>query len=124
MCSSDLVREGIRGAMLTANPIILEPIQVMMFEAPIDYMGAISKLISSKRGQLLNIEQTDAEFEARAKMPVAEMIGMSNDLRSSTEGRGVSSLVAQTFERLPSELQDKIVKSIRQRKGLKVEQSE
>jgi len=54
----------------------------------------------------------------KAKMPVGEMFGWSSDLRSATEGRGSSSLIDQMFEKLPEELQDKVVKNIRGRKGL------
>ena len=46
------------------------------------------------------------------------MLGWSSDLRSVTGGRGVSSLVDQSFEKLPSELQPKIISQIVQRKGL------
>ena len=55
---------------------------------------------------------------AKAKLPVGEMFGWSSELRSATGGRGNSSLVDQMFEKLPAELQDKIVKQIRERKGL------
>jgi len=46
------------------------------------------------------------------------MIGWSNDLRSSTEGRGISSLIDQNFQKMPSELQPGVIKKIRARKGL------
>jgi translation elongation factor EF-G len=46
------------------------------------------------------------------------MLGWSSDLRSATGGRGVSSLADQVFEKLPNELQDRVVMQIRQRKGL------
>ncbi|MBW3014693.1 elongation factor EF-2, partial [Candidatus Woesearchaeota archaeon] len=94
------------------------PKQILHIEAPADYMGEISKLISNKRGQLLEMNQEGALVVARAKMPVGEMFGWSSDLRSATGGRGNSSLVDQMFEKLPNELQDKIVKQIRERKGL------
>ena len=55
---------------------------------------------------------------SKAKLPVVEMLGWSNDLRSATAGRGNSNLVDQMFERLPSELQDKIKNQIVSRKGL------
>ena len=55
----------------------------------------------------------------KGKLPVGEMFGMSSELRSATGGRGTSSLVDQNFERLPMELQTKIVSQIKQRKGLK-----
>lgn len=53
-----------------------------------------------------------------AKIPVAEMLGWSNDLRSATEGRGSSSLKDQLFERVPQGMQDDIIRKIRSRKGL------
>jgi len=117
------VREGIRGALASAKPLIYEPIQTLRFEAPEEYMGEISKLISNKRGQLLDMEQEGVMVIVLGKLPVAEMFGLSNDLRSATGGRGSSSLVDQNFERLPDELQKKIISQIRERKGLKVEES-
>src|SRR3989338_4992137 len=51
------VREGIRGAMMQAGPVMFEPLQIMRIEAPAEYTGEISKLVSSKRGQLLDINQ-------------------------------------------------------------------
>lgn len=112
------VREGIRGAFMTASPLIYEPLQILQIEAPADFLGEISKLISNKRGQLLDAKQEGATIIIKAKMPVAEMFGWSSDLRSATGGRGSSSLVDQMFEKLPNELQEKIIKQIRDRKGL------
>jgi len=67
---------------------------------------------------LLDMQQEGDQTVIIAKLPVAEMIGWSSDLRSATGGRGVSSLVDQSFERLPYELQDKVRNGIVQRKGL------
>ncbi|MBW2977617.1 elongation factor EF-2 [Candidatus Woesearchaeota archaeon] len=113
------IREGVRGAMMTGSPTIYEPLQVMLIDAPEDYMGELSKLVTSKRGQLLEMNQESGMVHIRAKLPVGEMLGWSSDLRSATAGRGVSSLVDQMFEKLPDELQEKIIRSIVQRKGLK-----
>jgi elongation factor 2 len=115
------VREGIRGAMNLARPIIFEPVQTMSFEAPVEFMGEISKLIQNKRGQLLDVQQEGEIITVTGKLPVAEMFGLASDLRSATEGRGSSSLVDQNFERLPEELQGKVISRIRERKGLKGE---
>ncbi len=113
------VRDGIRGSMLTANPLLFEPVQTLRFEAPQAFMGEISKLISNKRGQLLDMTQEGDQVIVNGKLPVQEMFGLSSELRSATEGRGTSSLVDQTFERMPDELQQKVINMIRQRKGLK-----
>ena len=112
------IREGIRGSMMTAGPYLLEPMQVQLIEAPVDYMGEVSKLVTSKRGQLLEMNQEGSQIVVKAKLPVGEMLGWSSDLRSATGGRGVASLVDQSFEKLPFEFQAKITKQIRQRKGL------
>lgn len=112
------VREGIRTAMMTAGPLIYEPLQILQIEAPSEYMGEVSKLIQNKRGQLLDMQQEGTLAIVKAKMPVGEMFGWSSDLRSATGGRGTSFLIDQMFEKLPHELQDKVVKQIRIRKGL------
>lgn len=116
------VREGIRGAMMHAGPMIFEPVQTMQFEAPAEYMGELSKLVQNKRGQLLDMQQEAEHVVVKAKMPVAEMFGLASDLRSATSGRGTQFLVDQMFEKLPHDLQEKVVRQIRERKGLKIEE--
>ena len=115
------VRESIRGAMVDAQAVLFEPLQILQVDIPAEYLGEISKLAGNKRGQLLTVEQEGVHITCKIKLPVAEMFGLSNDLRSATEGRGSFFVVDQAFERLPNELQDKVIKSIRQRKGLKTE---
>jgi elongation factor 2 len=112
------VRDGIRLAMMTAGPMVYEPLQVLQIEAPAEYMGEISKLVQNKRGQLLDMQQEGAIVVVKAKMPVGEMFGWSSDLRSATGGKGSSSLIDQMFEKLPHELQERVIKQIRERKGL------
>lgn len=115
------VRDGIREAFAHAGPLLFEPVQTLRFEAPDESMGEISKLISNKRGQLLDMQQQGATVTVTGKMPVGEMFGMSGDLRSATGGRGSSFVIDQDFEILPRELQDKIINQIRERKGMKKE---
>ncbi len=112
------VREGIKGAMNKADPCLLEPLQIHVIEVPDSFMGTITKLVGSKRGQTLDMEQEGSIVKIKAKVPVAEMLGWSNDLRSATEGRGSSSLLEQDFEKVPSGMQADVIKRIRDRKGL------
>jgi len=112
------VREGIRAAMMQANPILLEPLQILQIDTPTDYTGEISKLIQNKRGQLLEMQAEGATTIVKAKMPVAELMGWSSDLRSATGGMGTSSIIDQTFEVMLPDLQAKVVKQIKERKGL------
>ena len=112
------VREGIQEAMRAAAASLLEPLQIHLIEVPESFVGAITKLVGGKRGQLLDMKQDGTSAEITAKLPVAEMIGWSSDLRSATEGRGVSSLKDQQFEKVPASIQAEIIRKIRDRKGL------
>jgi elongation factor 2 len=112
------VRDSIRGAMMQASPVLYEPLQILLIEAPVEFMGNLTKLVTSKRGNLIDMNQQGALTIVKAKMPVAEMIGWSNDLRSSTEGRGNFSIIDQVFEKVPNELQQEVTSRIVKRKGL------
>ncbi|MFA6974185.1 MAG: elongation factor EF-2 [Parcubacteria group bacterium] len=112
------VRESITEAMKQASPALLEPVQIHLIEMPESFLGGITKLVGGKRGQMLDVKQELGSAEMKAKIPVSEMIGWSSDLRSATEGRGVSSLVDQLFEKVPAGMQADVIKKIRTRKGL------
>ncbi len=112
------VRQGMFEAMKKGGAVILEPIQTHLIEVPVEFMGAVTQLIGSKRGILIDVRQEGIDTFIKARIPVAEMIGWSSDLRSATEGRGISSLVDQEFQKLPTELQGNVIRKIRDRKGL------
>ena len=114
------VRDSLRGALINAGPLIFEPVQVLQLDAPVEHMGDLSKLVQNRRGQLLDMNQEGSRIVVKCKMPVAEMFGLSSDLRSATEGRSSQFLVDQMFEKLPFELQEKVKAQIRGRKGLKL----
>jgi elongation factor 2 len=115
------MRNAIFNGMLAAGDRLLEPKQTIRIDAPVDYLGAISKLVNGRRGQLLETEQQGNSLVVTAKLPVAEMFGFTSSLRSATAGRGVWFLVDQVFEKLPREIQDQTVLRIRKRRGLKEE---
>ena len=112
------VREAITDAMKKGGAFLLEPLQTHLIEMPNSFLSAVTKLVGGKRGQMLEVKQDESGSEMRAKLPVAEMIGWSSDLRSATEGRGNSSLADQTFEKVPASLQTEVIRKIRSRKGL------
>ncbi|MBS3072232.1 elongation factor EF-2 [Candidatus Pacearchaeota archaeon] len=112
------VRDSISESMKSVGIALLEPLQTHEIEAPNDFMSAVTKLVSQKRGQLIDVEQDEFGVKVKAKIPVSEMLGWSSDLRSATEGRGVSNLMDQSFEPMPRELQNEVVRKIRTRKGL------
>ena len=65
-------------------------------------------------GQEIFGDISEMEFE----VPIAEMFGFAGDIRSATGGMGLFSTEMKGFNTLPRNMQDKIVKEIRQRKGL------
>ena len=112
------IRDGIKGAISTANPVLFEPVQTFQIVCGQDQMGSVSAVINNRRGQVLDMEQDEDTMNIMAKVPVAETFGMSGDIRSATGGKGTFFVKSQTFEQLPRDLQEEIIKKIRERKGL------
>ena len=104
--------------MLQADPVLFEPVQTLRIDAPAEYMGGISRIIQSRRGQILEMDQDEDHLIVKARMPVAESFGFTTSLRSETAGRGFWTFIDSKFERIPRELQNNVVKKIRERKGL------
>ena len=115
------IRKAIYGSIMMANPTLLEPIQKVFINTPQDYMGASTREIQNRRGQIVNMEQEADMVTVESKVPVAEMFGFAGDIRSAAEGRCLWSTENAGFERLPGELQKKIIREIRERKGLSPE---
>ncbi|MCD6466688.1 MAG: elongation factor EF-2 [Methanomicrobia archaeon] len=115
------VRSAIYAAMILADASLYEPIQKVFITAPDDYMGAVTRLLQQKRGQILDIKKEEELTTVVAKTPVAEMFGFASDIRSATEGRALWTTEQIGFEKLPNELQKTVMRQIRQRKGLKPE---
>jgi len=112
------IRKAIYGAIMMAEPALLEPIQKVFINTPQDYMGSATREIQNRRGQILDMGQEGDMSTVESKVPVAEMFGFAGDIRSATEGRCLWSTENAGFERLPRELQNTIIREIRQRKGL------
>ncbi len=113
------IRETIKEGMNKGGATLFEPVQIYAIEVPNQFMSEITKLVTTKRGQMLDVSHEGTTGAIiKAKIPVAEMMGWASDLRSETEGRGVSSLVDQLFERVPNSILPEVLRQIRQRKGI------
>lgn len=111
------IKRPIYAALLQAGITLLEPKQKLFVQIPQEYMSSVINSIQGKRGQILNIEQEEDLVTINAKVPVSEMFGFANVLRGVTQGRAVWYYEYFGYEKLPKELQDKIVRQIRKRKG-------
>lgn len=115
------IRKAVYGAIMLAKPTLLEPMQKVFINVPQDYMGAATREIQNRRGQIVDMSQEGDMATVESKVPVAEMFGFAGDIRSAAEGRCLWSTESAGFERLPVELQKTIIKEIRARKGLSPE---
>ena len=113
------VRNAIKGAMIRARTVLMEPMQRSHVSVPNDWLGQVTREITNRRGI---IEDMPSEGEATTvigTLPVAETFGFSNDIRAASQGRAVWNSENTGFEILPPQLFDKVVGEIRTRKGLK-----
>jgi len=112
------MREAVKGA----GAYILEPKQVIRIDVPTDFLSGATKEIQNRRGQILEMSEERGLSIIKTKIPVAEMFGFNSALKSSTGGQGFFWLIDVIYEPLPKELEPKVIKQIRERKGIKIEE--
>jgi elongation factor G len=101
--------QAIKEAMRKANPTILEPIMKVVAIVPEDYMGDVIGDLNSRRGQILGMEARPGAQQINALVPLSEMFGYSNDLRSKTQGRGQYSMEPHSYIDVPKSISEKII---------------
>ncbi|MCD6411616.1 MAG: elongation factor EF-2 [Thermoplasmata archaeon] len=115
------VKKAINGAMMSSDPILLEPMQKVFISIPQDVLGNVSRELNQRRAVILDMKTEGDMVTVEAKAPVAEMFGFASAIRSATGGRVLWSTENTGFEPLPRELQREVIKRIRERKGLSPE---
>jgi elongation factor 2 len=113
------VRNAIKGAMLRSRTVIMEPMQKTQVSVPNDWLGQVTREITNRRGIIEDMPADGEVTTVIGTLPVAETFGFSNDIRAASQGRAIWNSENTGFEILPPQLFDKVVASIRQRKGLK-----
>ncbi len=93
---------GFRAGLLAAGPALLEPIMRVEVVTPEDYMGDVMGDLNRRRGVVHGMEDQPAGKVVRADVPLSEMFGYSNILRSTTQGRAVYSMEFDRYE-VPSQ---------------------
>ncbi|MBQ5990187.1 MAG: elongation factor G [Oscillospiraceae bacterium] len=96
-------------AMKKANPVILEPIMKVSVIVPDDYLGTVIGDLNSRRGQILGQETRPGTIQVDCLVPLSEMFGYSNDLRSKTQGRGQYSMEPHSYIEVPKSIAEKII---------------
>ena len=100
---------GLKDAARKAGLILLEPIMKVEITTPEENMGDIIGDITSRRGQINQMETLDGTTRIQANTPLSELFGYATAIRSLSKGRASYTMEPNHFERLPSTIQDKIV---------------
>jgi elongation factor G len=93
-----------------ATPVILEPIMKVEVVAPHANMGDITGDIASKRGLVEGTEDRGMVQAIRAMIPLSEMFGYINNLRSMTAGRGNFTMEFAKYDVVPKNVAEEIIK--------------
>lgn len=112
------IGKAIFGSFLTAKPVLLEPIYRTIISAPAELSGECQRIVTSRRGKISSFTQKGSFALISVDIPVAESFGLSQELRSATSGRAFWQSVFGRWERMPRNLEAKIIAEIRKRKGL------
>jgi len=95
------------------KPVLLEPIMSVEVVTPDDYMGDVMGDLNSRRGRVGGMEQRGNAQVIRAHVPLSEMFGYATDLRSRTQGRATYTMQFDSYQQMPGDRQDEIVRRVR-----------
>ena len=98
-----------KDAAKKANPAILEPMMKVIVIVPEDYMGDVIGDLNSRRGQIQGMEDRTGAKQINARVPLSEMFGYVNDLRSKTQGRGQYTMEPDGYEQVPKSISEGII---------------
>jgi elongation factor G len=92
-----------------ASPVLLEPVMAVEVTVPEEHMGTIIGDINSRRGRIEGMEHLAGSQVIKAIVPLKEMFGYVNDIRSSTQGRASYSMQFARYEEAPRMIADEII---------------
>lgn len=104
---------AVREALQKAKPLLLEPIMCVELETPNEEQGDLLGDLTRRRGNVLAVEPGLNTVVLNAQVPLAELWGYANAIRSLSRGRASYSMTPSHFERVPAGLAAKIVSSTR-----------
>ena len=105
---------AIKEALKQAHSVILEPIMKVVVVVPDDYIGNVIGDLNSRRGMIQNQETRTGNVQVTALVPLSEMFGYSNDLRSKTQGRGQYVMEPNSYIEVPKSIAEGIMSKRKQ----------
>ncbi len=104
-------RNAFAQAFKEANPKVLEPIYEVEVLVPSDIMGDVMSDLNGRRGMVLGMEAEKNFTRLKALVPLAEMASYSTTLSSLTGGRATFTMHFKSYELVPGDVQDKLIKA-------------
>jgi elongation factor G len=100
---------GIKNAVAKAGPILLEPVMKVEVTTSEDFYGDVIGDLNRRRGIIQGMENRGTMYVVRGFVPLAEMFGYVNDLRSMTSGRASYTMEFAHYDPIPKNLADEII---------------
>jgi elongation factor G len=101
-------RACFREAMPKAGPKLLEPVMRVEVVTPEDYMGDVIGDLNSRRGQINGMDSRGNARVINAMVPLANMFGYVNTLRSMSQGRAQYTMHFDHYEQVPQAVADEV----------------
>ncbi|MGZ3674520.1 MAG: elongation factor G [Ktedonobacterales bacterium] len=99
---------GFRAAAQKASPILLEPIMLVEVTTSPDFFGDVLGDLNRRRGIIQGSEERGGSQIIRAHVPLAEMFGYVNELRSMTSGRASYTMEFSHYAEVPRNIAEEI----------------
>ncbi len=103
-------RQCFRKLFMQGHPELLEPVMSVEVTAPEEYMGGVSGSVCQRRGRIDGMDDLAGSKVTRSMVPLSEMFGYSNTIRTLTSGRGSFSMHFERYEAVPFSIAEDIVK--------------
>ena len=110
-------RTGFRQAYERSAPVVLEPIMKVVVESPEEFAGTVLGGLNKRRGMIQGNSTSGNQVQIEAEVPLSEMFGYSNDLRSSTQGKAEFSMEFAKYQAVPRVVQEELIKKYADRRA-------
>lgn len=110
-------RAAFREAYRKASPAILEPIMKVEIDSPEEFAGTVLGTVSKRRGTILGNTTKHGQVKIEAEVPLSEMFGYSNELRSSTQGKAEFTMEFKKYGAVPAQIQADLIKEYEEKRA-------
>jgi len=106
---TEAARVCFRQLFMKSNPELLEPVMSLEVTAPEEYMGSMTGAICQRRGRIEGMDDQAGLKIVRGVVPLAEMFGFSNTIRTLTQGRGNFSMHFDRYAAVPYSVTEEVI---------------